>query len=146
MLEQGLIMPVSLEMDADSDEELETLAEMYDQGAGGNGDGNGAQQVTRGVAFIFSIGEGVLRHHPRPRRFQGPVWSGQAPRFYLLQPGRSHGFPPQARAVFRRNAWSYAVMEEWCKAKTLTNVSACAQPGQGVYRYALLKGLWASAR
>ncbi len=47
MLEQGLIMPVSLEMDADSDEELETLAEMYDQGAGGNnGDGIGAQQVT----------------------------------------------------------------------------------------------------
>ena len=45
MLEQGLIMPVSLEMDADSDEELETLAEMYDQGAS-NGDGNGAQQVT----------------------------------------------------------------------------------------------------
>ena len=45
MLEQGLIMPVSLEMDPDSDEELETLAEMYDQGAGGGGDGNEAQQV-----------------------------------------------------------------------------------------------------
>ena len=48
MLEQGLIMPVSLEMDADSDEELETLAEMYDQGAGGNGDNRGQQVVTRG--------------------------------------------------------------------------------------------------
>ena len=46
MLEQGLIMPVSLEMDAGSDEELETLAEMYDQGAGDGGEGGTGQQVT----------------------------------------------------------------------------------------------------
>ena len=43
MLEQGLIMPVSLEMDADSDDELEQLTEMYDQGSSGGADGSGTQ-------------------------------------------------------------------------------------------------------
>ena len=42
MLEQGLIMPVSLEMDADSDDELEQLSEMYDQG----GNDGGSNQVS----------------------------------------------------------------------------------------------------
>ena len=45
MLEQGLIMPVSLEMDADSDDELEQLTEMYDQGGSGGGDGSGTQVI-----------------------------------------------------------------------------------------------------
>ena len=70
MLEQGLIMPVSLEMDPDSDDELEMLAEMYDQGASG-GDGNGGPQVTpvppsptenvlTGIVFTWSTCVGAV--------------------------------------------------------------------------------------
>ena len=45
MLEGGLIQPVSLEMDDESDDELEALAEMYDQQAASR-DGDGVYRYT----------------------------------------------------------------------------------------------------